>query len=143
MREFIESCFSEFRVAVWTSASEDYAAEVVAQLFGGAHRLAFLWTRSRCTLQFDHLGWVYPYAKNLKKVKRLGHALEQVIAVDSTAEKWKRQHVDLVQVSDFEGDGSDRELIDLQTYLTYLEGVDDVRAVEKCGWRANGAWRCA
>jgi TFIIF-interacting CTD phosphatase-like protein len=141
VREFLAFCLAEFQIAVWTSASEDYAAAVVSQLFGGTDNLAFLWARTRCTLQFDDRDWVYLYTKNLKKVKRLGYALEQVIVVDNTAEKWKRQYGNLVQVSDFDGDLADNELADLRAYLMYLNGVANIRAVEKRGWRSNSEWR--
>ncbi len=141
VREFLDFCLAEFQVAVWTSASEEYAAQVVTQLFGRVDKLVFLWARDRCTLQFDHREWVYLYTKNLKKAKRFGHALERIVVVDNTAAKWKRQYGNLVQVADFEGDQSDNELVDLQAYLAYLNGVENVRAIEKRGWRLRSEWR--
>lgn len=141
LREFLDYCLAEFRVAVWTSASDDYAVQVVSQLLGSVDKLVFLWARDRCTLQFDHREYVHLYTKNLKKAKRLGYALEQIVVVDNTAEKWSRQYGNLVQVADFEGDQSDNELVDLRAYLTYLNGVEDVRSIEKRGWRLKMEWR--
>lgn len=138
LREFLDFCLAEFEVAIWTSATEQYAAEIVPKLFGAESKeLVFIWARARCTLEFDHHSFAYLYTKNLKKVERLGYPAERVVVVDNSPEKWKRSYGNLVQVADFEGDSADHELADLMDYLAYLKGVDNVRAVEKRGWRAR------
>ncbi|MES3020224.1 MAG: NIF family HAD-type phosphatase [Pseudomonadota bacterium] len=78
----------------------------------------------------------YEWAINLAKVKRRGFKLEHVIMLDDTPAKLSR-HYNLVQIRMFEGDIADRELLLLMRYLADLELHDNIRAVEKRGWRAR------
>ncbi len=135
VRDFIVACADAFRLAVWTSATEAYAAGVVDRLFGTSRIPEWVWARERCTLQFDYHDFAYRYTKNIKKVKKLGHKLEQVVAVDNTPEKWSKSYGNLVLVADYEGDQEDNELLRLASYLHTLAGVENVRAIEKRGWR--------
>ena len=56
-RPFLDGFLSElknhFKVAVWSSASDDYVAEIVAKIFPENYPLEFVWGRSKCTLQID------------------------------------------------------------------------------------------
>ena len=136
VREFLAFCLKEFRVGVWTSSTESYAGEIVDHLFGDTSILEFVWARSRCTLKFDHHEWTHLRVKNLKKVKKLGFNLEEILVIDDTPQKWARQYGNLVRVSEFEGDSDDTELLDLVPYLEYLKSVPNVREIEKRGWRS-------
>jgi Dullard-like phosphatase family protein len=137
VREFLAFCLKEFRVGVWTSSTEAYAGEIVEHLFGNESNLEFVWARSRCTLNFDHDERTHLHVKNLKKVKKIGFSLEEILVVDDTPQKWARQYGNLVRVSEFEGDSNDTELLDLIPYLEYLKSVPNVREVEKRGWRSQ------
>jgi len=75
------------------------------------------------------------WVKDLKKIRRIGYALEQVIVVDDTAKKHERNYGNLVRVRPFEGQLDDDELLQLGKYLETLADLDDVRAVDKRGWR--------
>jgi TFIIF-interacting CTD phosphatase-like protein len=88
LRTFIEFCLARFDVAVWTSSSTDYAAEVTTQIFGSLESLEFLWSRSRCTSRLDRDAHEQYWVKDLRKIRRLGYALERVIVVDDTAKKY-------------------------------------------------------
>ena len=46
--EFLRTCYQWFEVAVWTSASPDYAVEVVAHLF--KEKPSFVWSADQCAL---------------------------------------------------------------------------------------------
>ncbi|MBK6734109.1 MAG: HAD family hydrolase [bacterium] len=137
VREFIASCAAAFRLAVWTSATEAYAAGVVDHLFGARAELDFVWARERCTLQFDHHDFAYRHTKNIKKVKKLGYDLERIIVVDNTAAKWTRSYGNLVLASDYEGDPEDNELQLMGVYLQSLKSVSNVLSIEKRGWRGR------
>lgn len=132
---FLEFCAARFDVAVWTASSADYAKSVATQLFGSLDRLAFLWSRERCTMRYDRDTAEYYWVKDLKKIRRNGYALEQVIVVDDTAKKHERNYGNLVRVEPFEGQLDDDELVYLTSFLETLVGVDDVRVVDKRGWR--------
>jgi carboxy-terminal domain RNA polymerase II polypeptide A small phosphatase len=86
-------------------------------------------------MRYDRDTAEYYWGKHLKKIRRNGYALEQVIVVDDTAKKHERNYGNLVCVHPFEGQLDDNELLHLTTFLEILVGVDDVRVVEKRGWR--------
>src|SRR5690348_10887473 len=78
---FLDYCFADFDVAVWTSASRSYASEVVAQTFG-ERELRFFWSAERCTQRTDLDTHDRCSVKDLRKVRKLGIPLEQVLVVD-------------------------------------------------------------
>jgi len=135
VRPFLEFCIDRFDVGVWTASSADYAHAVVMELFGSLERLKFLWSRTRCTLRYDPEAQKRYWVKDLGKIKRIGYALERVIVIDDTAKKHERNYGNLVRVSPFEGQPEDDELAYLIRYLDVLADVDNVRVVEKRGWR--------
>jgi len=135
LRPFLEFCAARFDVAVWTASSADYADAVATQLFGSRDRLKFLWSRARCTIRYDPDTQETYWVKDLKKIRRIGYTLEQVIVIDDTAKKHERNYGNLVRVRPFEGQLDDDELLHLVRYLETLADVDDVRVVEKRGWR--------
>lgn len=132
---FLRFCGARFRVAVWTSSSGDYAAEIVDRVFPEPEALEFVWSRARCSIRFDPEEREQYWQKRLKKLRRLGYALEQVIAVDDTPRKHEQNYGNLVRVREFLGDPADDELLRLEAYLLWLEHVPNVRAVEKRGWQ--------
>ena len=137
--EFLEFCRQEFKVAVWTSAGSKFAQIVYENLFGLEYKLEFLWSRDRCTRYFRPEFFDSEYLKNLKKSKRRGFPLEKTIMVDNTPAKLAKNYGNLVKIEDFKGDQSDRELPYLIEYLKELKQVENVRSVEKRGWRKRYA----
>jgi TFIIF-interacting CTD phosphatase-like protein len=135
LRPFLEFCSARFDLAIWTASSADYANGVATQLFGSLDRLRFLWSRERCTSRHDRDTSEHYWVKDLKKIRRNGYTLDQVIVVDDTAKKHERNYGNLVRVRPFEGQLDDDELVHLAAFLETLVGVDDVRVVEKRGWR--------
>jgi carboxy-terminal domain RNA polymerase II polypeptide A small phosphatase len=133
---FLEAAFSRFRVGIWTSSGEDYAAEVARTILPADARLEFLWCAERCTVRFDHATRRRYPVKRMRKLKRKGYDLARAVAVDDTAEKYEANYGNLVVVRPFEGDVTDDELPALLEYLTRLSALGDVRRIEKRGWRA-------
>jgi TFIIF-interacting CTD phosphatase-like protein len=133
---FLEFCFARFEVAVWTSASPDYAHLMVKHLFTGAQP-AFVWAADRCTQAFDaDLGQHYS-AKRLRKICRQGYNLESIIMVDDSPEKLRANYGNLIVVKPYYGAWEDDELLILQTYLNTLLDVPNVRRIEKRFWRTE------
>ncbi len=135
--QFLAACSDWFQVAVWTSASADYAAEVIHELFPSPERLAFIWTADHCTVRYDQEVGEHCARKNLKKIKRRGYALESVIVVDDSPEKWRQSYGNLVSVHPFLGDEGDDELTRLLPYLRHLKDQPNIRALEKRSWRSH------
>ena len=130
-------CLDNFhRVAIWTSASEDYATPICKHIFGDRFdQLEFLWCRDRCTRNFNSTYNDWDWIKDLKKVRRLGFSLENIIMIDNTPGNLRRQYGNLVAIKDFEGLLPDQELELLMQYLPSLLLENDIRAIEKRGWR--------
>lgn len=132
---FLHVCNEHFELAIWTSSSASYAHAVIPQLWPEDLSLAFLWSRKRCTYRLDPEYRRAVWIKDLKKVKKRGYALERVIVVDDSPEKLARQYGNLVHVKPFVGEVGDDELKWLGLYLPELAQVENVRRVEKRGWR--------
>ena len=143
---FLKSCAQHFKLAVWSSASDDYVAEVVRQIIPPEITLEFSWGRSRCTPfrlpRLDERGFYnydyassYEYAKRLKKVRRRGFSLQRVLIVDDTPAKVLHNYGNAIYVKPFYGDPNDTELPRLGAYLASLKDVENVRTIEKRNWR--------
>jgi RNA polymerase II subunit A small phosphatase-like protein len=133
--EFLQVCATHFDLAVWTSASADYAKEVIAHIFPADLRLVFIWSRDRCVPRVNPDQPGADWLKDLKKVKRRGHPLERVLMVDDRSENLTRNYGNHLPVTAYEGDPTDNELQLLARYLPQLAAVSDVRRIEKRHWR--------
>ena len=136
LESFLARCLQWFKVGVWTSSSSSYADAVVAALFPGPASLAFAWSRSRCVRRFDPEQQNYYWIKDLAKLRKR-HPLEKILMVDDTPRKLVRNYGNHVAVKEWTGDSADRELSALLSYLEELGDVDNVRVVEKRGWRTR------
>jgi RNA polymerase II subunit A small phosphatase-like protein len=146
LKEFIHHVRQHFFLAVWSSASDDYVHEMAVQIFGEETPLDFVWGRSRCTYQMnprfdeyrnfvrDHQNHT-PYLKTLKKVKNQGYRLERILMVDDTPQKLIRNYGNAIYIREFQGEPNDEELRLLWKYLELLKDEENVRTIEKRGWR--------
>lgn len=132
--DFLGQISELFRLAVWTSSSASYAECIVGDVFRD-HTLEFVWSRSRCTRKFDPSLYDEYYIKDLRKVRRQGYALEQVLMVDNTPRKLQRHYGNLIRVTTWEGCKNDKELNHLASYLLDLRNEPNYRTIEKRGWQ--------
>jgi RNA polymerase II subunit A small phosphatase-like protein len=133
---FLADCLAHFTVAVWTASGALYARDVVAALFGErAEELAFFWTAARCTRRYDpeSMGWYT--RKSLRKVRRLGYSLDEVLIIDNTPATYEANYGNAVRVCDYTGDLTDDELPRLSRFLHTLGPLESVRKIEKRSWR--------
>lgn len=135
VEELLVDCARYCTLAVWTSATRDYAEPVLAQLIPLGVSPAFVWTQERCTHRYLPEEQSYGWIKDLKKVKKRGFPLERVLMVDDIPGNLARHYGNYVRVTPYEGDENDRELVLLARYLRELHEVENVRAVEKRGWQ--------
>lgn len=144
--EFLQELKNDFQVAVWSSASDDYVAEVVRFIFPQDYPLVFVWGRSRCTYKPDYrqaeeLGYFdyfnhYDYVKRLDKLRgRFPFPKEKILIVDDTPKKCIHNYGNAIYPQEFTGDKNDDELKRLSAYLKTLKDVDNVRTIEKRFWR--------
>lgn len=132
---FLRFCFKNFDVAVWTTATKSYAEEIFKNLLKENEILQFLWTRERCTYEFDEELHEPILVKKLAKVRRRKRKLESVIVVDDSPNVWKSSYGNPVCISKFNGDENDDELKLLPLYLEKLLDVSNIRKIEKRNWR--------
>lgn len=131
--EFIQSVKEDFIVAIWSSASDKYVAEIVSKIFPANMKLEFIWARDKCTIKRDYELDCYFFTKPLKKLKRKGYDLNRILIVDDTPEKGRDNFGNIIYISEFKG-VPDNELRKLSTYLQKIKTVENVRAIEKRGW---------
>lgn len=134
LEEFLRFAFAHFEVGVWTSSGEVYAEGIVSAIFS-EQRPAFVWAGRRCSLRRDFNTDQYIATKRLAKLKSLGYALEQMIAIDDSPEKHGQNYGNLVRVKEFNGETDDAELALLQKWLPAMKEVANVRKIEKRFWR--------
>ena len=138
----------EFLIAIWSSASDDYVKEVVKNIFPTNIQLEFVWGRSRATyrrwLNTDDYGYFvgnpqnhYHYTKPLKKVRRNGYNLNRILIVDDTPRKCMHNYGNAIYPTEYLGAENDDELKYLSLYLSTLKEKDNVRKIEKRGWRKS------
>lgn len=146
LKEFLEGIREDFLVAVWSSASDDYVAKIVAHVFPQGYPLEFVWGRKRCTYRskrysedfgryLEDYETPYFYLKRLQKLKRKEFQLERILIVDDSPEKALCNYGNAIYPKEFTGDVGDDELLYLLKYLKTLKDINNVRAIEKRGWR--------
>ena len=139
LSEFLDSVFEWYAVAVWTSAGEDYGRQVITEVFPDPTDLAFCWFSDRCTRRFDSELREHFFLKDLKKVRRKGFSLERVLMIDDTGKMLGRQYGNLLPISPFLGDPSDRELLDVLPFLDWIRDQPSFRSIEKRDWRTHSS----
>jgi RNA polymerase II subunit A small phosphatase-like protein len=137
LTEFLISCSACFRLAIWSTATEEYVGPVVERVMPPGVDPAFVWGRGRCVRRYDPEQLEEYYVKDLKKVRRLGYRLERVLIADDTPRKVHRQYGNAVYVPPFFGDPEDETLPRLGRFLISLRDAPDVRTLEKRGWPRN------
>jgi RNA polymerase II subunit A small phosphatase-like protein len=148
LADFLTTCAQHFKLAIWSSASDDYVQAIVRQIVPPGITLEFVWGRSRCTPlatpQIDEYGYYnldgassYEYAKRLKKVRRRGFSLSQTLIVDDTPAKVQQNYGNAIYIKPYLGSTEDEELNYLSAYLLMLKDEADVRIIEKRHWRQH------
>jgi len=136
--EFLAGVAKLFEVCVWSSGSADYVECIVREIFTGHVQPLFVWSRERCTRRTDAETGQLRYLKDMKKVRRRGYALAQVLMVDDDPAVLARSYGNLVRVVPYDGSDRDAELRQLLPYLRQLLRAPDVRKIDKRAWRTGG-----
>ncbi|MHB8899191.1 MAG: NIF family HAD-type phosphatase [Thermoguttaceae bacterium] len=135
--DFLSGVGRHFCLAIWSSASSDYVAGIAQRILPAGLEWVFVWSRERCIAKRNLETFETEYVKDLKKAKRAGFDLAQVLIVDDTRHKVARNYGNAIYIAPFEGDPADAELPLLLEYLKSLLGCPSFRAIEKRGWRSR------
>ena len=92
LSDFINSVGEKFDLAIWSTANEEYALQIVDKIIPEDINLIFVWGRKRAIIKRNFIENSlnlpeFDYIKRLKKVKRLGYPIERILMVDDTPAK--------------------------------------------------------
>lgn len=143
--EFLDKCFQNYKVAIWSSADDEYVKETVKQLIPEYHKLEFIWTRLNCSVKvvkkpilegFDYGGFYkeHQWIKPLRRIKQKGIGLKAMLIIDNSPYKVVESKENALIIKSFEGEESDNELNKLYDFFANYEDVKDVRKVDKDTW---------
>lgn len=135
LSKFLDFCFGNFLVGIFTAAGKDYAEEVSVRLF--PQKPEFILHERNCTLKYDLETHEAYHVKKLDKVTRKGFRKENILVIDNTACAWENSYGNLISVKDFVGDAEDKELLYLMQYLDKIKDAEDYRKLDKRNWRRN------
>ena len=131
--DFLDFCFANFFVGVWSSASSSYAKEIVKNIMDPT-KLHFLWGHEHCKRRFDSELSVNHAVKPIRSLIKKGYSEEKIVAIDDSPKKWINSNDNLIPVEPFRGDTQDDELQQLITYLELLKASPDIRKTNKESW---------
>ncbi|WP_264788151.1 HAD family hydrolase [Aureispira anguillae] len=148
LKEFLNSVKENFLVAVWSSGSDDYVDEIVKHIFPKNYPLEFVWGRSRCVYRSkrynedfgrhtEDYSNPYFYVKPIKKLKKHGFYKNRVLLVDDSPEKCIDNYGNAIYPKEYLGENEDNELLFLLEYLSKLKNIENVREIEKRGWKSG------
>jgi len=139
--DFFDSISKHYKVAVWSSAGNEYV-EAITSMLSIHPSLKFIWGRNQAVLKrmthdFYETGndSEYYYVKPLKKVKRKGYKLERILILDDSPHKSKLNFGNAIYPKSFQGELDDDELLKLMAYLETIKDEPNFRTKEKRNWR--------
>jgi carboxy-terminal domain RNA polymerase II polypeptide A small phosphatase len=118
LKEFLEYCFKNFDVGVWSSARERYVTFISENIFAEKYAPKFLWSERHCFRPSTGESSI----KDLRALGRLGYLPEEILVVDDSPEKIRLQPENLVHIKPYDGQLDDREL------LRMIEEIEKRRA---------------
>lgn len=147
LETFLDQVKMNYKLAIWSSASDDYVSEVVKQTILNKYEFEFVWGRSKATyrrnFEQDELRIYgsdsshYHYVKSLKKVKKMGYEIERILIVDDSSHKSKLNYGNAIYPKSYEGNTEDNELTILAKYLSSIKDCPNFRELEKRNWRTK------
>ncbi|KAB1160484.1 HAD family hydrolase [Tenacibaculum aiptasiae] len=135
LMKFLTEMNKYFKLAIWSSADDKYVNDIVKLIKPAEIEFEFVWARSRCTPRRDYQLDKYVHEKRLKKVKKQGFKLEKTLIVDDSPKKTRDNFGNAIYILPFEGNQKDNELNLLSEFLKTIKESENVRRIEKRGWR--------
>jgi RNA polymerase II subunit A small phosphatase-like protein len=141
LQQFLEVCAEHFEIGVWSSAGNEYVQRNVEAIFPDPRELRFVWGASRTSIRrtapASHDMSEPHYVKPLKKLKRFGWSLDDILMIDDSPEKCVDNYGNAIYPSPYHGRAEDDELRYLAAYLLMLKDHPNIRRLEKRGWRGR------
>lgn len=131
---FLNEVLIHYKVAFWTSATQDYASNILKEIIK-EDKIEFIYSREKCTLKFNYDGTT-EYIKNLNKIKNK-YNLNDVLIVDDLPKTARKNYGNYIKIEPFNGELNDNELIKLLDYLIKIKDVNNFRELEKRNWNVK------
>jgi RNA polymerase II subunit A small phosphatase-like protein len=135
LRSFLDDIAKHFQIGIWSSAGDQYVQEIAGNIIPDTVDPVIIWGRSKCSLRRDAIYDTSSYEKRLDKLKKKGFPIEKILIIDDSPEKARTNYGNAIYIKEFTGNPDDSELRSLYTYLLTFKMVDNVRTIEKRGWR--------
>ena len=135
LQAFLIDISKHFSIGIWSSASDNYVDEISQRIKPQGVDFTIVWGRSKCTMKRDIILDTWNFEKRLSKVKVKGFDIEQILIVDDSPAKSRANYGNAIYIGEFIGDLHDNELKFLYNYLLTFKTVENVREIEKRGWR--------
>ncbi|CAH6418376.1 NLI interacting factor phosphatase [uncultured virus] len=146
LHEFLKFCFEKFEtVSIWSAAGEDHVKCVSEAILPEGKNWLFVKHSKHCHCRYTGGFGGYPLIitqKRLwkvwrsKKYRNLGIKKENTLIIDNTPKVCVKNYGNAIYVQTFRGEDSDDELLKLMEYLTAVLYCQNVRKLEKRGWRS-------
>jgi RNA polymerase II subunit A small phosphatase-like protein len=136
VRKFLGWCNEHFEVAIWTTANDSYAHEMVECIIPSGMELAFLWCEDECTM-VDHDEHHVALIKDLSRLDSLGVPLHEIVVIEDTPQKIAFHPENVMRIAEFRGDRGDRELQKAQRFLDFLRLEKSVYKAGIGDWQAH------
>jgi len=116
--KFITTCRQHYHVGIWTSATREYAADVLVRLNVPLNSLAFIWTREHCVGGENTITGHLCRVKQFPQLLALGYPASAITVVDDEPGCWLDCTGRLLAIPKYKGAPEDRELYRLLGLLT-------------------------
>lgn len=138
--DFLEWCFSNFCVAIWSAAGKEYVSDILENILKPHMKPLFVWSNERCTkkyLEWSYYGsseqWVYH--KRLSKIWRTSWKAifnrHNTLILDDTPATYSKNYGNAIPIPSYEAEDVDSELIEVIKILDFLKPLSTVLHTEK------------
>jgi carboxy-terminal domain RNA polymerase II polypeptide A small phosphatase len=144
VNEFLKECTELCRIAIWSSADDEYVQSICKHLIQDSSQLEFIWGRSACWMKIakvkDEITGLlrreYQNIKPLEKIRRKGFKMSDLLIVDDSHYKVMDNPDNYLIIRPFEGDQEDDELVALLDYLKMIIH-EDFKTISKDNWKSK------
>jgi len=107
---FLKAASEVFDLALWSSSSTSYVEEIQKHLEAKGVSFRFAWSVDRCKQKPSVVSGGYVYLKDLRKLKKYGYDIEDVLIIDDTPEKLRQTSSRLIVIGEYLGSPNDNSL---------------------------------
>lgn len=129
---FMEYAFTNWRVALWTAASEEYTREVLNKSGVDVKNFEFMKFKEDCTKGQDRSFSTI----HIKDMNTLSEDLSRVILVDDKSSSAQNLPDNVIEIPAYisAAQSADNKLLKLIDFLEEMKNASDFRSVNKVDW---------